>query len=32
MGSLLTLVTRLRPGAYSASHDDCMKAKWYDAK
>jgi hypothetical protein len=29
MGSILTIVTRLRPGAYTASYVACMKAKGY---
>jgi hypothetical protein len=30
MGSLLTIVTRLRPGAYRAAYVACMKSKGYE--
>lgn len=32
MGSLLTIMTRLRPGAYSTSYVACMKAQGYEVK
>jgi hypothetical protein len=30
MGNILTIVTRLRPGAYTASYVACMRKKGYD--
>jgi len=31
-GSILTIVTRLRPGAFTASYVACMRTKGYDVR
>ena len=31
-GSILTIVTRLRPGAFTASYIACMRTKGYDVR